>query len=99
MEAQYRIELLGGLRVEQGGRVVSHFRTQKTGTLLAYLAYYRQRRHPRAELIELLWPECDAQAGRNSLNTALSWLRGQLEPSAPGGGEGVIVADRASVGL
>src|SRR2546421_257036 len=54
MEARWRIQLLGGLRVERAGEVVTHFRTRKTAELLAYLAYYRARPHPREVLIELL---------------------------------------------
>src|SRR5205814_1307295 len=66
--------------------------------LLAYLAYYRHRRHPREVLIELLWPEGDIDAGRHSLSTAFSSLRQQLEP--PGIPDGaVLVADRHAVGL
>src|SRR5262245_26308447 len=40
MEAPWRIELLGWLRATQGERVVTRFRSQKTGALLAYLAYH-----------------------------------------------------------
>src|SRR6266851_10370802 len=79
MDLRWRIELLGGLRARQGDRVISRFRTHKTGALLAYLAYHRQRAHRREELVELLWPECDPEAGRHSLRTELSWLRHQLE--------------------
>jgi DNA-binding SARP family transcriptional activator len=98
MELQWRIELLGGLRAEAEDRVVSRFRTQKTGALLAYLAFYLRRSHPREELIELFWPEADREAGRHSLSTALSWLRRLLEGPdwLPGT---VLVADRTSVQL
>src|SRR6266849_3523629 len=80
METRWRIELLGGLRAVHADRVVSRFQTQKIGLLLAYLAYYPQRPHPREALIELLWPEGEAHAGRNNLSVSLSWLRRQLEP-------------------
>jgi predicted ATPase/DNA-binding SARP family transcriptional activator len=83
------IELLGGLRLLQGGRVMTRFRTQKTAALLAYLAYYSERSHPREMLIELLWPEVDPKAGRDSLNMALSSLRRQLEP--PGVPAGAVL--------
>src|SRR5436305_12960272 len=99
VQAQCRIEPLGVLRVELHGRVVDRFRTQKTAALLAYLAYHPQRKHRREELIELLWPGCDATAGRDSLNTAVSWLRRELDPSGAAGTEPLIAADRASVGL
>ena len=34
MEARWRIEILGQLRVTQGDRAITRFRTQKTGALL-----------------------------------------------------------------
>src|SRR5260370_42558967 len=85
METRWRIELLGGLRAVQADRVVSRFQTQKIGLLLAYLAYFPQRTHQREALIEMLWPECDSQAGRNNLSVSLSWLRRQLEPRSVDG--------------
>jgi DNA-binding SARP family transcriptional activator len=105
MEVRWRIELFGGLRAERGSAagcagapVLNHFRTQKTGVLLAYLAYYRQRAHAREELIELLWPGCEPHLGRNNLSKELSWLRDQLEPpDVPAGA--ILVTDRLSVGL
>jgi predicted ATPase/DNA-binding SARP family transcriptional activator len=98
MDTRLRIELLGGLRIEQGSRVITRFRTQKTAALLAYLGYYRERFHPREHLIDLLWLEADLASGRNSLSIALSSLRHQLEP--PGVPHGTILrADRTSVQL
>src|SRR5712692_9853562 len=80
METRWRIELLGGLRAIQGDRVISRFRSQKTGGLLAYLAYHCRSTHQREALIELLWPGRDPAASRDGLSTELSWLRHQLEP-------------------
>ena len=37
MDRPWQIELLGWLRSVEGEQVVSRFRTQKTGALLAYL--------------------------------------------------------------
>jgi predicted ATPase/DNA-binding SARP family transcriptional activator/Tfp pilus assembly protein PilF len=89
MDAPCRIELLGWLRVIQGGRVVARFRSTRAGALLAYLAYHRLRSHPREALIELLWPECEPSAGRDRLRVALSSLRRQLEP--PGVPAGAVL--------
>src|SRR5262245_38422538 len=95
---QWRIELFGGLRTTKGAHVITRFRTQKTGALMAYLAYYLDRAHPREALFELLWPECLPEAGRDRLSTELSSLRHQFEP--PGVPRGtIIVADRTSVRL
>jgi adenylate cyclase len=98
MDARWRIQLLGGLQATQGGRVVSRFRSQKYGLLLAYLAYHQHRSHSREELTELLWPEGDPDAGRLNLRVALSWLRQQLELPGPPT-QGVILADRATARL
>jgi DNA-binding SARP family transcriptional activator len=92
MAARCRIELFGGLRIIQGDRTLSRFRTRKTAALLAYLTYHPDRSHPREVLVELLWPWANPAAGRHSLSCALSSLRHQLEP--PGVPEGaVIMAD------
>ena len=69
MDQPWQIELFGWLRATQGDRVVARFRTQRAGSLLAYLAYHLDRSHPREALIEVLWPESDPHAGRTSLRT------------------------------
>jgi DNA-binding SARP family transcriptional activator len=71
METPWRIELLGKLRATQGDRVVTRFRSRQTGCLLAYLACYPHRSHPRESLIDLLWPECDPVAGRHRLQNQM----------------------------
>ena len=98
VDVRWKIDLLGGLRASSVERTLTRFQTQKTGALLAYLAFYRDRTHPREVLFELLWPECSPEAGRRSLRVALSSLRHQLEP--PGVPQGAaIIADRNSVRL
>jgi predicted ATPase/DNA-binding SARP family transcriptional activator/class 3 adenylate cyclase len=98
MDALWQIELLGGLRATRGDQVIQRFRSQKVGALLAYMAYYGHRPHPRDLLIELLWPDCEPEVGRNRLSVTLSSLRRQLEP--PGISPGaVIVSDHATVHL
>lgn len=98
MAARCRIELFGGLRVIQGDRTISRFRTRKTAALLAYLAYHTDRSHPREALIELLWPWASPAAGRHDLSCALSSLRHQFEPPGDPPG-GILAADRNSVRL
>jgi DNA-binding SARP family transcriptional activator len=104
----WRIELFGGLRAlaidpvetrEAAGPTVSRFRTQKVGALLAYLSFYKNRRHPREVLIDLLWPGSSPQAGRASLSVALSSLRHQFEPPGRGSAGTILLADRFSLGL
>ncbi len=98
MDTPWRIEMLGWLRAVQGERIVSRFRTRKTGALLAYLAFHLHRSQPRELLIELLWPEATPELGRNSLSKALTSLRHQLEPPGVPAGA-VILADRDTVRL
>ncbi len=98
LSAPWRITLLGGLEAHRQEWHITRFSTQKTAALLAYLAFYRDRAHPREVLIGLLWPEADEGAGRNRLSTALSSLRNQLEP--PGTpASAVLRAERFSIGL
>src|SRR5262245_27768145 len=100
MRNAWQVELLGALRVwrpDEPHRAISRFHTQRTGLLLAYLTYYRERAHPRDRLVELFWPESELGAGRLSLRVALSALRRQLEP--PGAAGHVLIADRATVRL
>lgn len=96
LEERWRITLCGSLAMRQGALVITRFRTQKTGLLLAYLALNGERIHGREELAELFWPENDRPL--QSLRMALVSLRRQLEP--PGVGQGqVLSAGRSHVGL
>ena len=89
---------MGGLRAEHGETVITRFRTQKFGSLLAYLAFHRLQVHSREFLIAMLWPDAEEKAGRANLSVALSSLRHQLEP--PGTPAGAVLrADRFSVGV
>ncbi len=111
-DARWRIELLGGLSAERlpspagegrGGGVVTHFETRKSAALLAYLAFYADRPHPREVLAELLWPEEDPEATRARLRQALASLRRTLEcPRSDAVGEHgatLFLSDAASVQL
>lgn len=98
MNEPWRIQLFGAMRLRQSERVITRFRTQKTGNLLAFLAYHGPRSHSREVLIEMFWPDTRSESGRHNLSHALSSLRHQLEP--PGVPTGaVLVADRFSVEL
>jgi predicted ATPase/DNA-binding SARP family transcriptional activator len=98
MEALFRIEMLGRFEVRHGSREITRFRTQKTASLLACLALYRSRSHPREVLIERFWPDSLLKAARTNLSVALNALRRQLEP--PGVPEGaVLITDHTQVRL
>ena len=71
----WRIEMLGGLRVSSGDRVIDKFPTQMTAALLAYLATFPRTHHSREVLCEIFWPDADPDSQRHSLRLALSRLR------------------------
>ncbi len=95
----YRILLLGGLKVRRDDLTIERFRTRKTGALLAYLAYYPRRQHPRDILIEMFWPTAEMEAGRQSLSMALSALRTALEPDRTSEEACLLLIDRHTVSL
>src|SRR5581483_9191890 len=98
MPSLWRIELFGGLRATRGEQAITRFEMRRVASLLARLAYHAGRPQPREQLIEMLWPESDVDAGRNRFSVVLSALRRSLEPpDVPGGS--VLVSDRFSVGL
>src|SRR5262245_16501045 len=102
MKAMWRIELLGGLRVQHAERVIDRFPTQKAAVLLAYLALTHsvgtrpQHAHTREALIEQLWPEIELEAARASLRAALYSLRQLLQESAAGE---LLITSRSTVAL
>jgi predicted ATPase/DNA-binding SARP family transcriptional activator len=92
------MELLGGLCARRGQQAITRFRTHKTGALLAFLAFHRERVYSRETLIGMHWPEDDGEAGRRKLRLALTSLRRQLE-LAGDPARRVILADRLTVQL
>ncbi len=92
------IQLFGGLRLRCGARSEARFRTQKTAALLAYLALFPRRTHPREELAVRFWTEDADTEARRSLRVALNSLRRQLEVPDTSVGE-LLVSDRATIGL
>lgn len=81
MTTPCEVKLLGKFTVTfaDGREPLTQFRTRKVALLLAYLALHQGKAQTREFLIELLWPESELTAGRNSLNNALSTLRRQLD--------------------
>lgn len=98
MNSPWQIHLLGALRAETAGEAVPRFRTRQAGALLARLALFPRRAHAREELVDLLWPDADQEAGRNRLRVTLASLRRQLEPPGVAAGS-VLIADRTHVQL
>lgn len=92
----WRLRLLGGFTLERPGETITRLRTQKTVSLLAWLALHPNREHGREELIERFWPESDLEQGRASLRVALNALRKALEPP-PTAPDTVLIATRTHV--
>ena len=95
--ARWRVRVLGGVRADDGQETIERFGSGSVAALLARLAMYPSRRHSREELVELLWPGVQPEAGRNRLRQTLFALRALLEPPSAMP-RPVIVADRASIG-
>lgn len=77
----WKVHLFGSFAVERDGRAAS-FRTKKTASIFAYLAFYAGKRIRKEQLIDALWPDADSAKGRHSLRVAISSLRDTFE--APG---------------
>ncbi len=79
----WHIRLMGEFAVSLGVETIRSFQTQKTASLLAYLACPPGRPRQREELAGILWPDAEFHAGRNRLSQAVAWLRRTLAPGAP----------------
>ncbi len=98
MNTPWEFQFLGRLSARRDGQVITRFASSRVASLLACLALFPQRDHPREELIDLLWPDSDLAAGRLNLRVALASLRRQMEPpDVPPGS--VVAADRATIRL
>ena len=94
---RWYLRLLGGATLEGGpGSELRRWPSRAALLLLARLALWPRRAHPREELVELLWPGVAADVGRNRLRQVLSTLRALLEPP---GAPPVLQADRHALRL
>ena len=94
----WRLEMLGELKLLRYGSSVPLPGTRKAHLMLAYLAYHLSKTQSREELIDIFWAESSLEAGRNSLNNALSLIRSVLEPGSEDH-DCVLASTRATVGL
>jgi DNA-binding SARP family transcriptional activator len=76
------ISLLGGFSVRVGSRVVADadWRLRKAKHLVKLLALAAGHRLQREQVMELLWPEQDAEAAANNLHKAIYTARRALQP-------------------
>jgi DNA-binding SARP family transcriptional activator len=91
--AQIEIDLLGAPDVRRAGSVCN-LHTRKALALLAFLAS-EGGLHPRATVVDLLWPAAGETRGRAVLRSTLYTLRDSLGPE----GSDVLVAERDLLGL
>lgn len=90
--ALWRLHLLGRFRlIDAHGIEQAPLRSRSATVMLAWLAMAPGRHHAREELIDLLWPDVAAEAGRTRLRQTLLAVRAVLEPP---GGSPVLLADR-----
>jgi len=78
------VQLLGEFRVAVGSRVIerSAWRLRKASALIKLLALARGQRLHREQVVDLLWPDLDLEAGMNNLHYVLGKARRVLEPDA-----------------
>jgi len=79
-EKSLRIELLGGLRIVVAGEPLpaEAWKRRKARDIFAYLVSLRGRAVPRARLIDLYWPDTDADAAHDNLRVTISAIRKAL---------------------
>jgi predicted ATPase/DNA-binding SARP family transcriptional activator len=94
----WTLRLLGAFDLSDGQQQHSKLITRAAMALLARLCLRPTNAHPREELVELLWPGAEPEAGRQRLRQTLSTLRQVLEPATRPGMQ-VIAADRLSLRL
>jgi hypothetical protein len=90
MDVRWRIEMLGGLRAVSADRVLTRFRSHKTGALLAYLSFHVGCQHPRDLFCKATArgrPTREFLAGPNPLNRRRA-----------GGPNGILARQAASSG-
>ena len=81
--ARLRLRTFGGLSLEGAAGNGATPKGRRPLALLALLATSGSRGLSRDKVTALLWPESDAERGRNSLSQVLSSLRRELGPDDP----------------
>src|SRR5919199_2270528 len=76
------VRLLGPFRVAVDGRAVEgrHWSRRKPALLVKLLALQPHHQLHREQVVELLWPDLDAEAAANNLHKAIHRARHELEP-------------------
>lgn len=92
---QLRLFCLGFFRVERGDQVLvdETYRNRKAKLLLKYLITHYGRRVCKDELLELLWPDLEPEAGMNNLHGTIHMLRRLLGGAQGDGAQYLLYAD------
>jgi len=85
-----KLFLLGNPELRRDDEALPKPPTQKSQSLLAYLATHRDVPHPRHELIGLFWGESGERRARRSLSTALWQVRRALAAGEPDSSEYIL---------
>jgi DNA-binding SARP family transcriptional activator len=76
--------LLGPFRLLHRGQSLDEWHGPKTPRVLRYLVAQRGRSVPRDVLIELFWPDADAECGRRNLHQTIYTIRKTLRDAQSG---------------
>ena len=78
------VRMLGVFELALDGRRVTHWRGQRTQSVMQFLVAHRHRSVLRDELIAAVWPEADEDSGRHRLHQGIYELRNTLRVIDPG---------------
>lgn len=78
------VRMLGTFDLTIDGKRVTHWRGQRTRSLMQFLAAHRLRGVSRDELIAAVWPDIDEDNGRHRLHQGIYELRSTLRAADPG---------------
>ncbi len=99
---QLRVQMLGPFRAWRGAQEIApaEWRRDKARHLFQLLLTYRRTPLDREQLIEMLWPGGDPQAGQRNFKVALNALYGVLEPQRrPSAPSAYVLRDGSCYGL
>jgi DNA-binding SARP family transcriptional activator len=96
-----QVYLLGGFRVVVGGHGVDDhaWRRKAARQLFKCLLSRPKRRMTRDEVVELFWPDSDAEAASTNLRSTIHAMRRALAPAEETDALGIVFGDRDSVWL
>jgi len=70
-----RVHCLGNFEIILNWKKYDRWQSLKAKSLIKYLLLHKNRPVSREALIEVLWPECDPEAGNNNLKSTIYTLR------------------------